>query len=218
MSEHDDVHLVLGSHVIGALDAASRADVEHHLRTCDDCRAEVAELAVLPGLLARLTPEQFAVGHQRTPQDLLPALLTRAHASARSSRRRLVYWRGAATLALAAAVALGVVAWPRTPARATPQYQLRATAPGASGTVALAAKAWGTAITLSLRGLPSTVDCVAYVIDASGRVQPVGTWGPTPNHDAVVDLATSLPTRSLSRITVATASGRTLLAARLVAS
>ena len=217
MSEHDDLHLELGSYVVGALDATSRADVERHLRNCDDCRAEVAELAVLPGLLARLTPGQFELRDPRAPDDLLPTLLARVHASARSSRRRLGYWRGAAALAVAAAVTIGVVALPRTSATTTSQYQLRAAA-GASGTVALATKPWGTAITLSLQGLPPAVDCIAYVTDRNGRSQRIGTWGPTPNHDAVVELATALATRSLSEISVTTATGRRLLAVHLVAS
>ncbi len=216
MSEHDDLHLALGSYLVGALDAPARAQVEHHLRTCDECRDEVAELSVLPGLLARLTPEQFTAGVPSAPDELLSGLLARALASQRASRRHLRLWRGAAALALAAAVV--AVALPRSTAPATSRYRLQTAASGASGTVSLATMAWGTAITLSLRGLPARVECVAYVIDRSGRAEPIGTWGPTPNHDAVVELATALTSRSLSRITIATTGGRTLLATNLVAS
>ncbi len=216
MSEHDDLHLELGSYLVGALDAQSRAHIEHHLRTCDACRAEVAELSVLPGLLARLTPEQFSSGVARPPEDLLPNLLARARASRRTSQRHLRLWRGAAALAVAAA--LVVVAFPGSSVPATSHYRLRTAISGAAGTVDLATKAWGTAITLSLQGLPNKVECVAYVTDRSGRTQPIGTWGPTPNHDAVVELATALTSRSLARLTVATTAGRTLFATRLVAS
>ena len=216
MSEHDDLHLALGSYLVGALDAQSRAEVEHHLRTCADCRAEVAELSVLPGLLARLTPEQFSAGIPGPPDDLLPDLLARARASRRTSQRHLRFWHGAAALAVAAA--LLVMAFPHSSVPSTAHYRLQTTASGAAGTVDLATMAWGTAITLSLRGLPARAECVAYVTDRNGRTQAIGTWGPTPNHDAVVELATALTSHSLERISIETAAGRTLLATSLVAS
>ncbi|GGK20999.1 hypothetical protein GCM10010124_11880 [Pilimelia terevasa] len=58
------------SYVLGALGPAERTEYEQHLETCPDCREAVAEIAVLPGLLARLDPG--------TAEDLLarePGLL-----------------------------------------------------------------------------------------------------------------------------------------------
>ncbi|HET6532087.1 MAG TPA: zf-HC2 domain-containing protein [Actinoplanes sp.] len=53
--EHDD-----GAYVLGALSPAERAAYERHLGSCSFCRAAVAEVAVLPGLLGRLDAADFA--------------------------------------------------------------------------------------------------------------------------------------------------------------
>jgi anti-sigma factor RsiW len=39
----------LGVYALGAADAAERVLVESHLSTCQECRAELARLAPLPG-------------------------------------------------------------------------------------------------------------------------------------------------------------------------
>jgi anti-sigma factor RsiW len=44
----------IASYVLGALPPAERREVDVHLRTCEECRAELVGLAGLPGLLARL--------------------------------------------------------------------------------------------------------------------------------------------------------------------
>ncbi|HEY1105447.1 MAG TPA: zf-HC2 domain-containing protein, partial [Agromyces sp.] len=48
------------AYVLGALSPLERAEYEQHLETCERCRRAVAELAPMPGLLARLTPERAA--------------------------------------------------------------------------------------------------------------------------------------------------------------
>jgi anti-sigma factor RsiW len=47
------------AYVLGSLDPADRRAFEDHLRTCAACRAAVAELAGMPGLL-RMVPAQEA--------------------------------------------------------------------------------------------------------------------------------------------------------------
>jgi hypothetical protein len=54
-----------GPYVLGALSPAEREEYERHLVDCAECRAEVAELAMLPSLLARVdaqTAEAVAAG------------------------------------------------------------------------------------------------------------------------------------------------------------
>jgi hypothetical protein len=54
-----------GPYVLGALSPAEREEYEQHLADCAECRAEVAELAGLPALLARVdaqTAEAVAAG------------------------------------------------------------------------------------------------------------------------------------------------------------
>ena len=70
--EHDD-----GAYVLGALSPAERAAYERHLATCSFCREAVADIAVLPGLLARLDAGEFA--------KLLDPSLTTATAADRAA-------------------------------------------------------------------------------------------------------------------------------------
>jgi hypothetical protein len=53
-----DAKLSLGVYVLGAIDPADRALVDSHLATCRDCRDELAGLAGLPALLARVSVEE----------------------------------------------------------------------------------------------------------------------------------------------------------------
>ena len=55
-----DARLSLGVYVLGAIDPAERALVDAHLVTCRDCRDELAGLAGLPALLARVNPDEIS--------------------------------------------------------------------------------------------------------------------------------------------------------------
>jgi hypothetical protein len=80
-----------GAYVLGALTPADRASYERHLATCAECRNEVAELAVLPGLLSRLdagTAIALAEPVQPAPRSILTRTLAAASASQVRERRR----------------------------------------------------------------------------------------------------------------------------------
>ncbi|MFB7796824.1 anti-sigma factor family protein [Isoptericola sp. NPDC056134] len=53
------------AYVLGALSPADRRDYEEHLAGCDACRAAVAELAGLPGLLASVPAEHALASDPR---------------------------------------------------------------------------------------------------------------------------------------------------------
>jgi anti-sigma-K factor RskA len=97
-----------GVYVLGALAPAERSAYERHLATCRECRNEVAELAVLPGLLGRLDADSAAsIGRPVpvAPHSVLTAALTGAQTAQKRSRRRRRWERGV-TLAIAACLAL----------------------------------------------------------------------------------------------------------------
>lgn len=70
--------VTLGAYLLGALDPADRPEFERHLDTCPLCSAEMLRLAPLPGLLLRVTPEDFEAiqqaDHQRWPAELIAGL------------------------------------------------------------------------------------------------------------------------------------------------
>ncbi|WP_369387364.1 anti-sigma factor [Streptomyces sp. CG1] len=85
-AEHDALRLTLGGYVLGALPSAEMEQVRIHLSACTECRAEHAQLAGLPALLATVT-EAEASG-QTVPAaetDLTDRLMVRAAESAQGS-------------------------------------------------------------------------------------------------------------------------------------
>jgi Putative zinc-finger len=69
-----EARVALGVYVLGAIDPAERVLVDAHLATCEACRAELAEFADLPTLLA-LVPagEAIALAEGLSADDLFPA-------------------------------------------------------------------------------------------------------------------------------------------------
>ena len=80
----------LGVYVLGAISPAGRARVARHLETCSRCREELAGLAGLPGLLARLPPATAArIASQDAPAgDPVTAGLAAAALAGRIARQR----------------------------------------------------------------------------------------------------------------------------------
>ncbi len=240
MTDHDELRLALGSYLTGALGPAARAELDDHLRGCDPCRAELVELAALPGLLGRLGPAQLGVDPfgsspfgsgqlgsipvgvvpVRPSDGLLSGLLAEARQIEDRSRRRLRRLRVAtAAVAVAAVAAVAFAAAPSLARTATPgtSYLLRAEAPSTSlaGRVTLLAKPWGTEVALSLQGLPARESCKAVVTGVHGQRTTIGYWSATPDHIARVDVASDLSPAQLASLTVQTVSGAPLLGVSL---
>jgi anti-sigma factor RsiW len=103
------------SYTLGSLSPADRRTYENHLADCAECRREVAHLAVVPGLLARLEPatvraivgDAKTLGAPRVTESTLSGVLARARAQ-RAARRRRRRWQaiGAALTAMMLAARL----------------------------------------------------------------------------------------------------------------
>src|SRR5437763_1913754 len=86
-----DMTLSLGVYVLGALDPAERAAVEAHLADCALCRAELAELEGLPGLLDQISLDDLTPEPVPPSEDLFERVAARARAdnvTDLASRRR----------------------------------------------------------------------------------------------------------------------------------
>lgn len=99
------------AYVLGSLSGAERREYEEHLAQCPACRRAVAELAGMPGLLARV-PAQEALALEALDDEVLraepPASLMPALPVADETLRRRRDWRVPAAAA-AAALAIGGV-------------------------------------------------------------------------------------------------------------
>lgn len=221
--DHAQLRLELGSFLAGALDPAARLEVQEHLDTCGSCRDELTELAALPGLLARVHPEDLGPEDPAVPATLLPGLLARTRAAEARGRRQLRRWRvlavgSVAAAAVALAAVLLTVSAPSAPSGPAYAFHRSRTAVPAAGTVTVAAKPWGAQLTLSVRGLPPRTSCEVVVEGGDGQAQVAGSWGPTPNHAAQVVVATRVPADRLRSVTVETAAGTPVLIADIGAT
>jgi hypothetical protein len=199
-----EARISLGVYVLGAIDPAERALVDAHVATCQDCRDELAGLAGLPALLARVSKEE-AIALADTGEPL-PAAADEAPEPHRellatvldltAARRRRRRWREA-SLGVAAAliIAVGVFGGLRLgsspaapPASASGQSGLYVGPPngpmqtvtGKSGnmtaTISYSAMGWGTQLDTKVSGIPVGTSCQLWVIDSSGNRVLAGDW------------------------------------------
>ena len=203
--ECPEAKISLGVYVLGAIEPAERAQVDAHLATCQECRDELAGLAGLPALLARVSREEaFALADTgdspfpfpgieppEPPRELLATVLDLTEA-----RRRRRRWRdagiGVAAAAIVAAGVFGGLQLKSSPAQPTvaagaqsnlyvgPQNGAMATATGQSGgmtaTVSYSSMGWGTYVDTKVKGIPVGTNCQLWVIDAKGNRVLAGSW------------------------------------------
>jgi Putative zinc-finger len=198
--ECQEARVSLGVYVLGAIDPGERALVDAHLATCRDCRDELAGLAGLPALLARVsTEEAIALGAADGPLLADPAeaapppelLATVLDLTATRRRRR---WREAGlSIAAALIIAAGVFGGLRIgsspaqpastaagityPGNPTGPWE---TATGRSGsmaaTVSYRSMGWGAQLETKVSGIPVGTKCQLWVIDSAGNRVLAGGW------------------------------------------
>lgn len=208
---HEDVRLLLGGYVLGGLADPDLARVQDHLPTCPACRDELATLAALPGLLRRRPPNEPDLP---APPALLPALLAEVDAQRRRARRRGGLRLAAAAVTVAALTAGGSALLTRDTVTQGPQARFIAAAGTATGgNVQLVAKPWGTALTVTLSGLPRSGRFVLQATGRDGAREQAAAWGATTNGVAKVVGATSLTPGDVTSVSVVGADGRAVASA-----
>ena len=194
-----DARPSLGVYVLGAIDPAERSLVDAHLVTCRDCRDELAGLAGLPALLARVNPDEISricaddtvrtVADDRPPGELIGTVLDLAEA-----RRRRTRWR---FLAMAAAVVViagglfgGLSSITTTRTVMVPlssgsahweTVQTASSITGASASVAYSHEAWGEAFEVLVNHIQVGTTCQLWVVHPDGTRTQVAAW--TTAHD-----------------------------------
>ncbi|TXN28097.1 anti-sigma factor family protein [Lacisediminihabitans profunda] len=219
------------AYVLGALSPLERREFERHLATCGACAAGVAELAGLPGLLAKVPAadlEMVAPVEDSVPPTLLPRLV-RSAARRRRRSRGLVAGAIVATAAAAAAVALAIplaFAPPaQTPAASGARVSLSQVIPTTlSAKALLVEESWGTRIEMQCTyAAPASTTTSGYgvarryemfVTDSRGNVSQVATWSATPGSTVEPSGTTSLRPSEIATVDVRSADGRVLLTGR----
>jgi predicted anti-sigma-YlaC factor YlaD len=194
-TECSRLRILLGVYVLGAIEPAERAEVEHHLSVCRRCRDELASLAALPAMLGRVTEDQIEqLGPP--PEELLDKILAKAAGESRGRRRKDRVLLAAAAAAVIVVGGVGVrsvvgdgagggpvakpplssTASPGTPG--TPVTTVNASDPatGVRAQIAMQPKQWGTAFSVSLSGAPVGAHCQLIAIDKKGKKDIAGGW------------------------------------------
>ena len=198
-----DARPSLGVYVLGAIDPAERALVDAHLVTCRDCRDELAGLAGLPALLARVNPDEISricaddtvgAGAHAGPDDQPPEELIGTVLDLAQARRRRTRWRFAAYAAAVAAIAGGLfgglssigttqtVKVPVSPGSAHWET-VHTTSPvtGASASIAYSQQRWGSAFEVLVDHIPMGTTCQLWVIHPDGTRTQVAAWTTAPD-------------------------------------
>lgn len=102
-----DVHALTAAYALHALDSDEEREFEEHLRGCDSCREELADLSETASALA------YAAAGPAPPAALRGRILEAARADnvVALPRRRMLAYAGAAAAAAAIAVAVPLGLW-----------------------------------------------------------------------------------------------------------
>jgi anti-sigma factor RsiW len=210
----EDATMSLGVYLVGALDAAERAEVEAHLGDCPDCQAELAELAGLPSMLERLTIDDFPLEPLQAPADLFDRVAARARAEQEEGKRREVgRYRRLTAVAAAAVVIAGagigsaIVFHGHHDGGATVFSHTQA---GVTMRVTLASQATGTGLHVTVSGLPRNEHCSLIAIAKDGTRDIAGRWDATYSGWAQETGSTRIPQSELSHLVLIGTNGENL--------
>jgi hypothetical protein len=199
------------AYVLGSLAPVERRAYEAHLAGCERCQRSVRELAGVPGLLARVTPADFA-DPPPVPATLLPGLVARARRG-RTRRRVLV---GLGVAAAAAVVVFAAQTLPTTGATTHPQAMHAVVASPVRATVALDDRSWGTQIEVrcSYREDAGWTPAPTYRLvatDVNGATRRVATWLVVPGKVSTITGSVDWSTSDIDSLRLETSSGKALL-------
>jgi hypothetical protein len=187
-----DTRQALGVYVLGAIDPAERALVDAHVAGCTECRDELAALAGLPALLARVGADEVGrisaedAGPSPSPspaeetprEDFVDSLVTLTAARRRRSRRWQILAAAAALVVAAGGAAAGLrLSSDSSAAQASAQPAPPASWKTASTTSALKGVNatiryqkldWGVAYDVQITGVPKGTTCQLWVTNSQG--------------------------------------------------
>lgn len=209
------------AYVLGALGTTDRAAYESHLAQCPLCRAAIAEIAPMPGLLSRVTPER-AESLLNAPDIEAPTpehrtrVLSLAAERARRRRRAWIAGTAAAAVIVVAAVVTPVVSAQLRPPSTTIALEQQQDAP-LTASVSLTDVAWGTRLDMMCEyGAQddAPADGWAYalvVISDDGAESVLSTWRAHPGTTARLSAGTELPSSDIAAVEIRAVDSGTVL-------
>ncbi|GAA4240657.1 anti-sigma U factor RsuA [Actinomadura meridiana] len=217
--EHTDV----GAYALGLLEDDDRRAFEAHLHGCAACQAELGDISGTAGILSSLGEAE----EEPPPAPVIDMVRRRRRADRRSRRIAYAVGTSAAAVALAAGIGVGTILNDDGTVQKTPpvqaitgeKFQASDASTGASGTVGLVDKGWGTQVGLELRGIKGPLRCQLEAVSRDGKRSVVAGWRvpakgygvPGQPKPLVMQGGTGLTRSEISRFEVRLDGGRTLL-------
>jgi anti-sigma-K factor RskA len=201
------------AYVLGALPAGERSAFEQHLAECPDCRQAVSDLAGIPGLLSRVSPDDLA-DPVPVPDTLVPGLL---RAVRRSGRRRRLVVASLSAAAVVVAIAGTAVVVDRSgnePAGVAMTAMKPVVVSPVTASAALVRHAWGTEIRMKCRYADASEYSRPYdlvAVDDNGTSYNLATWVVGPGKTASVSGSVPVQPEHIDRLEIRLTSGTPLL-------
>jgi hypothetical protein len=188
MSEHDRTQL--GAYALGALEPSEAQEVDEHLATCAECRAELAELEEMKEFLGEVPPEAFLDGPpeggdlmlRRTLREVRELASEPAAVPAPPKRRSRWLMVAAAVVVVAGALGGGVLLGrqtapdPNQPVAGSKQVTTTDTATGATMAATVEPRTGWSWVRVQVKGLKAGDECQMIVTDESGTSWVAGSW------------------------------------------
>ena len=197
----------VGAYILGSLDQAERARVSGHIETCARCQAVRDDFAGLPGVLARLTRDEAAIGPVTPREDAYQRFLAAAAAHRSTRRHRFAAAAVAAGILLGAGGA-GAAVWQQSQDHRT---TFTATRQGVQATVTIGAAETGSRLSLELSGVHAEQRCRLVVVGRNGDREVAGTWVAKYDGSATINGWAALAPEQVSALRVETLDGQSLV-------
>ncbi|MET0767605.1 MAG: zf-HC2 domain-containing protein [Aeromicrobium sp.] len=215
MRSHDELREALGAHALGQLDdRALQRDLEEHLAGCDECRAELEDIAPLAAALRGVDPDAVGPLDVATPPELDERIRGALPRPVSRVRRLAPIVGGALAGAAAAAVVTVLLVQDDGPAAPTiiavPGVE---TVDGVTATAGLVDHTWGLEVKLEATGLPAGETFEMWVVGADGTAYEAGEFIGVEGRKIVCDMSSSVLLRDAARFKVVDTAGDEVIAA-----
>ncbi len=181
--------LALGVYLVGAIHPAERTTVDRHLASCRACREELAGLASLPALMARVgtadanralghDPDRYTTGGAAVSArlDRLLRQMTRVRRGRRSVLAAVVIVSIAGTAGVIEALPHPAAPPSAAAAQWTDLARGASPATGAGATIRYQRHAWGTELEVRVTGIKPGTTCQLRVTSNGGGQIGAGGW------------------------------------------
>jgi hypothetical protein len=203
-------HGAMAMEALGALPTHERAGLVAHLDGCPACREEARDLASTASFLNLVHPGTLDQAASVSPELTGRVLGQLHHGAVRAHRRRRV---GVALVGAAVAGSLAVIValTASGPATRSPERVALRGPNSLTATATLAARTWGTAVTLTESGQQPNGDYTVSMRTSSGSWWATGSYHEVARKPVDAQMTCAVPLSQITGVRVTNSKGATVL-------